>query len=52
MFHGFSDAILISCPVGIGVDNPANNWVLDTSQFDNILKRLKVVMYFIFMVAM
>ncbi|KAH7692752.1 Pin2-interacting protein X1 protein [Dioscorea alata] len=27
---------------GIGVDNPANNWVLDTSQFDNILKRLKV----------
>nr|XP_010933975.1 PIN2/TERF1-interacting telomerase inhibitor 1 isoform X2 [Elaeis guineensis] len=27
---------------GIGVDNPSNNWVFDTSQFDNILKRLKV----------
>ncbi|KAJ0964294.1 hypothetical protein J5N97_029416 [Dioscorea zingiberensis] len=27
---------------GIGVDNAANNWVLDTSQFDSILKRLKV----------
>lgn len=24
------------------MDNPSNNWVFDTSQFDNILKRLKV----------
>lgn len=27
---------------GVGVDKAANNWVFDTSQFDNILKRLKV----------
>ncbi|KAF5935781.1 hypothetical protein HYC85_026910 [Camellia sinensis] len=27
---------------GIGVDEPKNNWAFDTSQFDNILKRLKV----------
>ncbi|KAL0914055.1 hypothetical protein M5K25_017554 [Dendrobium thyrsiflorum] len=27
---------------GVGLDNAANNWVFDTSQFDNILKRLKV----------
>ncbi|CAL5330708.1 unnamed protein product [Camellia sinensis] len=26
----------------IGVDEPKNNWVFDTSLFDNILKRLKV----------
>ena len=28
---------------GIGVDEPKNKWAFDTSQFDNILKRLKVV---------
>lgn len=27
---------------GVGVDKAANNWAFDTSQFDNILKRLKV----------
>ncbi|XP_028115580.1 uncharacterized protein LOC114313392 [Camellia sinensis] len=27
---------------GIGVDEPKNKWAFDTSQFDNILKRLKV----------
>ncbi|XP_020592476.1 PIN2/TERF1-interacting telomerase inhibitor 1, partial [Phalaenopsis equestris] len=27
---------------GVGSDNAANNWVFDTSQFDSILKRLKV----------
>ncbi|KAI7985942.1 Embryo-specific protein ATS3B [Camellia lanceoleosa] len=27
---------------GIGVDEPKNNWAFDTSQFDNILKRLKL----------
>lgn len=28
---------------GVGVDNPRDKWVYDTSQFDNILKKLKVV---------
>ncbi|KAJ4802854.1 hypothetical protein LUZ62_015420 [Rhynchospora pubera] len=29
--------------LGIGVDKPnSNNWILDTTQFDNILKKLKV----------
>jgi Pin2-interacting protein X1 len=27
---------------GVGVDNPCNKWVYDTTQFDNILKKLKV----------
>lgn len=27
---------------GFGVDDPAKNWAFDTTQFDNILKRLKV----------
>ncbi|KAH7841195.1 hypothetical protein Vadar_026871 [Vaccinium darrowii] len=27
---------------GIGIDEGKNNWAFDTSQFDNILKRLKV----------
>ncbi|KAG5563324.1 hypothetical protein RHGRI_005915 [Rhododendron griersonianum] len=27
---------------GIGLDEPKNNWAFDTSQFDSILKRLKV----------
>lgn len=27
---------------GVGLDKAANNWAFDTSQFDNILKRLKV----------
>ncbi|XAR70251.1 hypothetical protein NMG60_11027040 [Bertholletia excelsa] len=27
---------------GIGVDEPKNNWAFDTSQFDSILKKLKV----------
>ncbi|KAK8969994.1 hypothetical protein KSP40_PGU003735 [Platanthera guangdongensis] len=27
---------------GVGLDKAANSWVFDTSQFDNILKRLKV----------
>ncbi|CAL9156196.1 unnamed protein product [Musa hybrid cultivar] len=27
---------------GIGLDKASNNWVFDTSQFDNILKKLKV----------
>ncbi|XP_077245518.1 D111/G-patch domain-containing protein [Tasmannia lanceolata] len=27
---------------GVGLDKVANNWTFDTSQFDNILKRLKV----------
>ncbi|XP_042469700.1 G-patch domain-containing protein 1-like [Zingiber officinale] len=27
---------------GIGLDNASNNWAFDTSQFDNILKRLQV----------
>lgn len=29
--------------IGVGLDKAANNWAFDTSQFDNILKRLKVV---------
>ncbi|XP_058105669.1 G-patch domain-containing protein 1 isoform X2 [Magnolia sinica] len=28
---------------GMGLDKAANNWAFDTTQFDNILKRLKVV---------
>lgn len=28
---------------GVGVDSPRNKWVYDTTQFDNILKKLKVV---------
>ncbi|XP_078155426.1 D111/G-patch domain-containing protein [Carex rostrata] len=28
--------------LGIGLDKPNNNWILDTTQFDNILKKLKV----------
>ncbi|OAY75927.1 PIN2/TERF1-interacting telomerase inhibitor 1 [Ananas comosus] len=28
--------------LGVGLDKPANNWAFDTSQFDNILKKLKV----------
>ena len=28
---------------GVGVDSPHNKWVYDTTQFDNILKKLKVV---------
>jgi hypothetical protein len=28
---------------GVGVDNPRDKWVYDTTQFDNILKKLKVV---------
>lgn len=28
---------------GVGVDKP-NPWAFDTTQFDNILKKLKVVM--------
>nr|CAB3502175.1 unnamed protein product [Digitaria exilis] len=28
--------------LGVGVDNPRDKWVYDTSQFDNILKKLKV----------
>lgn len=31
------------CSTGIGLDKPNNNWILDTTQFDNILKKLKVV---------
>ncbi|KAK1264648.1 hypothetical protein QJS04_geneDACA024276 [Acorus gramineus] len=31
---------------GMGVDKDANKWTLDTNQFDNILKKLKVVMFF------
>ncbi|KAG0448999.1 hypothetical protein HPP92_027548 [Vanilla planifolia] len=27
---------------GVGLEKPTNNWVFDTSQFDNILRRLKV----------
>ncbi|GJN09249.1 hypothetical protein PR202_ga27238 [Eleusine coracana subsp. coracana] len=27
---------------GVGVDNPRDKWVYDTTQFDNILKKLKV----------
>lgn len=29
---------------GVGVDKP-NPWAFDTTQFDNILKKLKVVMF-------
>ncbi|TVU48563.1 hypothetical protein EJB05_08204 [Eragrostis curvula] len=28
--------------LGVGVDNPRDKWVYDTTQFDNILKKLKV----------
>ncbi|KAJ1299012.1 hypothetical protein BS78_01G498700 [Paspalum vaginatum] len=28
--------------LGVGVDSPHNKWVYDTTQFDNILKKLKV----------
>ncbi|RLM62079.1 PIN2/TERF1-interacting telomerase inhibitor 1 [Panicum miliaceum] len=28
--------------LGVGVDNPCDKWVYDTTQFDNILKKLKV----------
>ncbi|CAN6302493.1 unnamed protein product [Urochloa humidicola] len=28
--------------LGVGVDNPRDKWVFDTTQFDNILKKLKV----------
>ena len=30
--------------IGIGVEKP-NNWAFDTTQFDSILKRLKVVSF-------
>uniref|UniRef100_A0A8R7VCH1 G-patch domain-containing protein n=2 Tax=Triticum urartu TaxID=4572 RepID=A0A8R7VCH1_TRIUA len=29
--------------LGVGVDNPQNKWAYDTTQFDDILKKLKVV---------
>lgn len=32
--------------VGVGLDKAANIWAFDTSQFDNILKQLKVVRYY------
>lgn len=31
--------------IGIGLEKP-NSWAFDTTQFDNILKRLKVVCTF------
>uniref|UniRef100_A0A0E0K859 G-patch domain-containing protein n=1 Tax=Oryza punctata TaxID=4537 RepID=A0A0E0K859_ORYPU len=31
--------------LGVGVDSPHNKWVYDTTQFDNILKKLKVVLF-------
>lgn len=30
--------------IGIGLEKP-NEWAFDTTQFDNILKRLKVVCF-------
>ena len=38
----FADAWL-NLYAGVGVDNPRDKWVYDTTQFDNILKKLKVV---------
>ncbi|KAF8780446.1 hypothetical protein HU200_001568 [Digitaria exilis] len=34
--------------LGVGVDNPRDKWVYDTSQFDNILKKLKVLFLSLF----
>ncbi|XP_047307814.1 G-patch domain-containing protein 1 [Impatiens glandulifera] len=35
-------ALILRIDVGIGLDGPKKNWAFDTSQFDDILKRLKV----------
>lgn len=35
-------SFLIKFETGVGVEKP-NNWAFDTTQFDSILKRLKVV---------
>ena len=35
---------LVGFLIGIGLEKP-NEWAFDTTQFDNILKRLKVVCF-------
>lgn len=35
---------LVGFMIGIGLEKP-NEWAFDTTQFDNILKRLKVVCF-------
>lgn len=39
--------IFLEFGIGIGIEKP-NNWAFDTTQFDNILKRLKVVSFITF----
>ena len=39
-----AEFVIYDCGTGVGVEKP-NNWAFDTTQFDSILKRLKVVCY-------